>query len=104
MREATLTKRVMAWLKSRPGSWTLKVSLRYHAGVPDILHIEQGLVTFIELKAPARKPTKLQRIVMRAIRAAGVAAYWCDSLEAVQALVERRHITPDDDPDKAVCP
>jgi len=77
MTEAQLTHRVIEYLRKlkRDGEpvWWLKIhgGPLQHAGVPDLLIVYHGVVLFVELKAPGKKPTRLQLETMRRISVAG---------------------------------
>lgn len=56
-------------------------------GVPDRIFIKDGIVVFIEFKAPGKKPTALQAATIKKMQAQGCEVHVCDSVEgAVDAL------------------
>ena len=85
--ERKLQEKVLRWLRARPNSFTVKIAQRYHAGLPDIYHAERGRSWWIELKAPGKSPTKLQRLTLEAIQNAQVEAFWTDNLEEIKRRI-----------------
>lgn len=58
-------------------------------GVPDrIVFLPGGRVVFVELKAPGRKPTQLQKVQHERLRALGQLVAVIDSREKVDSLLE----------------
>ncbi len=58
-------------------------------GVPDrIVCLPGGKVCFVELKAPGKKPTKLQRLQLDRLRDLGFQTAVVDSKELVDTLLE----------------
>lgn len=60
------------------------------AGFPDLLGLvaPHGRALFIEVKAPGKKPTKLQMDYMALLRSRGAIAFWADSVESALAQFE----------------
>jgi len=93
MTEAQLTHRVIEHLRKlkREGEpcWWLKIhgGPLQHAGVPDLLIVYHGVALFVELKAPGKKPTRLQLETMRRIKAAGGRAIVIDKLDDLQVAL-----------------
>lgn len=85
-KETTITAAIVGWLRDRPRSYTLKLhgSVYGVAGVPDIMHIEGGLVTFIEVKQPGKRSTKLQLHHHGRLAAAGARVIVANNLKEVQ--------------------
>lgn len=84
--EATLTRKVLAYLKPLEQSgaaWVLKIhgGPAQKAGVPDVLVIYQGRHFLMELKGDDGELSKLQSIQIGKIRRAGGKAYVVDSFE-----------------------
>lgn len=66
------------WLKLHGGPMQKR-------GVPDLLIVVAGRALFVELKAPGKEPSPLQRVRINEIRAAGgraLVAYCPDTVEA----------------------
>ena len=59
-----------------------------HRGVPDrLLIFPKGLVAFIELKAPGKRPTALQRAVGEQMEGNNAEVGWTDSKTGVDCLL-----------------
>lgn len=60
-----------------------------NAGVPDrIVLFPEGRITFIELKAPGKKPTPLQMAAGRKIEGLGFSVLVIDSKEGVDQFIQ----------------
>ena len=59
----------------RAGMLTYKFTSPSNSGVPDRILIHEGIVYFIELKAPGKKPRKLQKETVRRMRTHGARVY-----------------------------
>lgn len=71
------------------GGWAAKWVSPGNAGVPDrIVIMPGGRVVFVELKAPGRRPTKLQWAQINRLRSFGCDVRVVDSVEAVDKLVQ----------------
>ena len=57
-------------------------------GVPDRMFIKGGRVVFIEVKKFGEEPTRQQEKRGEELRAAGVEAYWVDTLEDARVILE----------------
>ena len=69
----------LAWKFVSPG----------HAGVPDrIVLLPGGKCCFAEIKAPGKKPRKLQRTIMERLRRQGFDVWVIDSREKAKEFVE----------------
>ena len=59
-------------------------------GVPDrIVILPKGKICFVELKAPRRKPSKMQRYVLRKLYRLGVRVSVVDNVITAKRLIER---------------
>ncbi len=59
-----------------------------NAGVPDrLVALPGGQIAFVELKAPGKKPTSLQRKKMHELQKLGFLTTWADSREAVDRIL-----------------
>lgn len=87
--EANLVRRVLAELNSWPDTYAIKThgSRFGRAGTPDILGSRYGQIFLLELKAPGRKPTVIQRKELARWRASGARADWFDSFDAAVDFV-----------------
>lgn len=71
--EGRLTRRTKKKLDSVDGLWYYKVSDRFTSGIPDFIVCYKGRLGALELKAPKKKATELQKITLdRIFRAGGV--------------------------------
>ena len=81
--EAYLIKRVKA-LGGRSYKWVSPGNV----GVPDrIIVLPKGRTIFVELKQPGKKPTAVQRVVMKQLQDLGAAVHWTDSKEGVDEIL-----------------
>lgn len=79
--EGKLKDRCRAYL-TKIGAYRFSpVQQGYGAPTLDDLVCIKGRFIGIEYKAPGKKPTPRQEQTMAAIKAAGGAAFWCDSFE-----------------------
>ena len=69
------------------GWYTRKWSSPSSRGVPDRIFIKDGLVWFIEFKAPGNTPTKLQQHEINQIKEHGGKAVWVDDVDLFKALL-----------------
>ncbi len=59
------------------------------AGLPDrLVLLPLGKVAFVELKAPGKKPRKLQRIIHERLRSLGFKVYVIDSIEMAREVLD----------------
>lgn len=95
MTEAQVTRLVIDHLKKlkQQGDpvWWCKLhgSGMQRAGVPDLVIVYYGHTQFVELKAPGKKPTRLQQHVLRDIIHAQGHAAWADTPGTVRIWLER---------------
>ena len=87
MNEKILESKVVEYCKEH-GLYCRKFSSPAHRGAPDRLIVGKGVVVFLELKSPGKKPTKLQLRELELIRLAGVPAYWADSWELTKREID----------------
>lgn len=89
MRERDIEKELRLGIEARGGKCYKFVSPG-NAGVPDRLVMVPGWVFLVEVKAPGKRPTKLQAHVAEEMRAAGgdVQPY-VDTMDKVAALLRR---------------
>lgn len=82
VRESDLERYLVRQVRARLGL-CYKWSSPGRAGVPDRIIVLHGIIGFIELKAPGKKPTALQARELARLIARGAYATWADSREAV---------------------
>lgn len=89
MTEAALEHRVVAFCNAH-GLLCYKFSSPGRRGVPDRMILGPGQrVMFLELKAPGKKPTKLQLHEIAKLQANGFPAEWVDSLFEALELIHK---------------
>lgn len=90
MREGAVLRRICAELERR-GAWFFKThgSAYGRRGIPDVVGAYRGRALAIEVKAPGRPLTPIQRHELGLAERAGVHAIAADGLPAVHALLDR---------------
>lgn len=78
IRESHIEKAVCVWAKN-DGWLIFKFSSPSLRGVPDRMFIKDGLIVFIEFKAPNKKPTPLQAATMAKMGRYGAKVAWFDN-------------------------
>lgn len=71
--------------------WRYQQMLKTHgvqAGWPDLEILHDGKLVLIELKAPKKHPTSIQKAMHERLRDAGFAVHVCRSIEEVQTVLE----------------
>ncbi len=71
----------------RLGGLYLKFNSPGTNGVPDRIVLLKGQMYFVELKAPGKKPRKLQSFIHNEIRSQGFEVYIIDDLEGVVRFI-----------------
>jgi hypothetical protein len=88
MLEKEVEKKIGDYAKLR-GCMYYKFSSPSNRGVPDRIVISpKGVVMFLELKAPGKKPTKLQLREISKLEKNNVMATWCDDVISGKLLIE----------------
>ena len=87
MRESVIEKKVSDYATSK-GWLVYKFSSPNTRAVPDKIFMRNGVVFFIEFKAPNKLPTKLQYANHKRITAHGVSVFVIDNIEKGIALVD----------------
>ncbi|MBE0435912.1 MAG: VRR-NUC domain-containing protein [Methylomicrobium sp.] len=88
MRESKIEKALRLRVREL-GGLCEKFTSPGNAGVPDrIVTLPWGRIIFVELKAPGKKPSKLQAFDHRRRRALGCTVVVIDSLELVKRFPE----------------
>ena len=88
-------KRVEYYLREqvhKHGGIALKNDALLRKGIPDrLVLMPGGWACFVELKAPGKKPTELQMLVMGQLDALGHRVCWIDSKVGVDVWLEWYH-------------
>lgn len=89
MKEATIVKAILRYLKSLPEcfAWKEHGGMYGTAGIPDIIACIGGKFYGFEVKTERGKPTALQEAAIRKIRAAGGIAVVVRSVKEVKAWI-----------------
>lgn len=90
VRESSITRRTIAYLKARPNGLTVKLhgSAMMEAGHPDILHVERGRVWGIELKVGHNKTSAIQEHRLSQWKKAGAIVAVVRSMDDLRRLFE----------------
>ena len=86
-REATLTKKVKAWLNTQDDIAYYKVSDRYQKGISDFIICVGGIFVAVELKAAGGTASPHQKLFIKEIQKAGGIGGVCYTLHDVKELV-----------------
>lgn len=87
MREKTLERKLVEAV-TRMGGLALKFTSPGMAGVPDrLLLFPNGKIAFVEMKAPGKQPTKLQRLRHAQLRNLGFRVYVIDSSSGIEEAI-----------------
>lgn len=88
MTETQLKNKVLAMIKKEfPNCFVWKINDKTTSGIPDLLVILRGIITFIELKVPGGKTSKIQDYQIQRIMMAGGRAYMADSVDRVKGIL-----------------
>lgn len=86
--EKVLERKLVKWIKDI-GGMSVKLKADYFAGLPDRMNlIPSGRIFFCELKTTGQKPTKLQELVHKQIRALGFKVYIVDSTDSMSEMLK----------------
>ena len=87
MRERTLERKLTQSVANM-GGLALKFTSPGMAGVPDrLLLFPEGKIAFVEMKAPGKHPTKLQRLRHAQLRDLGFRVYVIDSVHQIGEML-----------------
>ena len=87
MKESAIESALVRHAK-KLGIYTAKFTSPSRRGVPDRIFIRDGVVLFLELKAPGEKPTELQMHEMRVLAIHDVMVMWTDNIEIGKKLLD----------------
>lgn len=86
MLEKDIQKKILVWL--RENGWKAdKTFNQFHAGLPDIHALKDGIHIDLEVKRPGENPSKLQVKEINNINSHGGHASVVHSLEEVQTVI-----------------
>lgn len=86
MRESKVEEYLMKKVERLDGMY-IKFSSPGTNGVPDRIVILEGKVYFVELKAPGKKPRKLQKYIHGEMLKRGIKVHVIDDLEGVVKFI-----------------
>ncbi len=87
MRESDIEKKLVEKVKANNGI-ILKLACTGIAGTPDRLIIgAYGMAAFVEVKAPGKKPRKLQEKRIEELRHMGQSVFIVDSYESIEKVI-----------------
>jgi len=88
VKESDIEKLLVQRVKEH-GGLSLKLACTGQAGTPDRLIIgAYGLVAFVEVKAPGKKPRKLQEKRIQELKRLGCKVYVIDDYEGVENIMK----------------
>lgn len=90
MREREIEQYLVKEVK-KIGGLAYKLTSSGNRGLPDRLCILHGVIAFIELKAPGKRPSDLQQLHIDHIKKRGHIALWIDSKAGVDAFITWYH-------------
>jgi hypothetical protein len=89
MRESAVEKYLVSEVE-KCGGLCPKFSSPSNRGVPDrLMLLPGGLIVFVEVKAPGKRPTELQRFWLERLELLGFSTAVVDSRETVREAVQR---------------
>ena len=87
MREKNLERKLVEAV-TRMGGLAMKFVSPGMAGVPDrLLLFPEGKIAFVEMKAPGKQPTQLQRLRHAQLRDLGFRVYIIDNAEQIGGML-----------------
>lgn len=87
--EATITKKVKAYLETQPDIVFYKASDRYHKGISDIIACVRGRFVAIELKKEGGVTSPHQALFIKQVERSGGIGGVCETVAEVKALVDK---------------
>ena len=85
--EKVLERKLVKWVKEAGGK-CVKLSSQFNTGLPDrMILLPKGHVFYCELKSTGKKPTKIQELIHKEIRALGFNVYVVDNTEGLSAML-----------------
>ncbi len=93
MREKTIETKLAKKVK-RMGGIALKISSANFDGMPDrLVLLPDGVIAFVELKAPGKAPRPLQLARHRLLRSLGFRVYVIDGTEQIGGMLDELRAT-----------
>ena len=93
MREKIIEQKLTLMVK-RQGGIAVKFVSPSFAGMPDrLVLLPDGLIAFVELKAPGKRPRPLQEARHRLLRSLGFKVYVIDKPELIGGMVDELQTT-----------
>lgn len=93
MREKTIENKLTVAVKKAGGIAVKFVSPSF-AGMPDrLILLPDGIIAFVELKAPGKHPRPLQEARHRLLRSLGFRVYIIDSIEQIGGMLHELQTT-----------
>lgn len=68
-------------------TWYVKLSDRFHIGLPDVIGCYRGKLFAVELKAVGRSPRLIQKITLAAMKKAGGSVGWFDDFDKFKQFI-----------------
>lgn len=87
MKESVVQSKILAYLHTLPGCWTVKTIATNKPGTPDILCCYKGHFIAIEVKAPKGVVSKLQKYQIKKLKEAGATAIVAYSVQDVKDFI-----------------
>ena len=87
MLEKQVESKVLTWAKKNDIK-CYKLAGQMSRGKPDRIFMANGETLFLELKAPGKRPTKLQQQEIDDLRAHGIHADWADTPGSAIELIK----------------
>lgn len=85
--ENSIEKRLVTEVE-RVGGWCLKLPAIHNAGLPDrICLFPGGRILFVELKAPGKRPRKIQLFIHNKLRGLGFRVEVVDTPEQIETII-----------------
>lgn len=85
--EKVIEKRLNAEVKSL-GGWSLKLLCQFVTGLPDrLVLLPDGVIFFAEIKTTGKKPSPVQALVHKKLRALGFTVHVIDSLKQLNQIL-----------------
>ena len=92
MKESAIEKKVCDYAK-RKGWKVYKFTSPGNRAVPDRIFIKQGIVFMIEFKQEGKKPTKLQKKVIKEISDENIYVFVCDNVVDGKQIIDNFKIS-----------